>query len=72
MRMVAAVYHMNCRRTICVRIFRGGNSVNAPGRGGRRLRTILWAICGSEGRFYKGSIGSFDEVGEVDGRLYDG
>ena len=55
-----------------MRIFRGGNSVNAPGRGGRRLRTILWAICGSEGRFYKGSIGSFDGVKEVDGRLFDG
>lgn len=37
---VAARYHMACSNTICVRIFRGGSSVSAPGRGGRRRRAI--------------------------------
>jgi hypothetical protein len=41
---VAAMYHIICKRTICVRIFKGGSSVSAPGRGGRRLRGMVVAI----------------------------
>lgn len=41
---VAATYQIICKRTICVRIFKGGSSVSAPGRGGRRLRAMVVAI----------------------------
>ena len=37
---VATAYHITCRSTIWERIFRGGSSVSAPGRGGRRRRAI--------------------------------
>jgi len=39
-RPVATPYHMDCNITICLRIFKGGSSVSAPGRGGRRRRAI--------------------------------
>ena len=38
---VADKYHITCRRKICVRIFKGGSSVIAPARGGRRRRAML-------------------------------
>ena len=43
---VATPYHMDCKINICLRIFNGGSSVSAPGRGGRRRRAILfWLVC---------------------------
>lgn len=41
-RAVAAAYQMVCRRAIWERIFSGGSSVRAPGRGGRRRRAMAW------------------------------
>ena len=41
MRAVATAYQMSWRTMICVRIFRGGSSVRAPGRGGRRRRAMM-------------------------------
>jgi hypothetical protein len=34
------MYHVVCRSRICVAILRGGSSVSAPGRGGRRRRAM--------------------------------
>lgn len=38
---VATAYQIACRMRIWVRIFKGGSSVRAPGRGGRRRRGIV-------------------------------
>lgn len=37
---VATEYHITCSITICERILRGGSSVSAPERGGRRRRAM--------------------------------
>lgn len=39
--VVATPYQIVCKSKIWVRILRGGSSVKAPGRGGRRRRAIL-------------------------------
>jgi hypothetical protein len=41
---VAAMYQITWRRTIWEKIFRGGSSVRAPGRGGRRRRAMICEI----------------------------
>jgi hypothetical protein len=50
-RAVATTYQIIWRRTICVRIFRGGSSVSAPGRGGRRRRAMVGLVYGGRGIF---------------------
>lgn len=60
-----------------MRILRGGSSVNAPGRGGRRRRAIIVATVRIGGEGYRGSIcmpvgskmdsGGYDGVREVKG-----
>jgi hypothetical protein len=64
---VATAYHITCNSSICVRIFRGGSSVRAPGRGGRRLRTMLQMKGEEMGECYRGSIcNSVVKLAEMD------